>query len=82
MPCLEITESILVYCNILSNDYQQNSRVLYTFVRNKLFGQLLEISSTNSIFWQTFHVRFSYITDENSHPLEIEDKIDFTLVIN
>ena len=81
MPCLEITEVILVYCNILNNNYQQNSRVLYTFVRNKFFGQLLEISSKNFIFWKTFHVRFSYITDENSHPLEIEDKIDLTLVI-
>ena len=41
VPHLEITEVLLVHCNIVNNDYQQDSRVLYTFVPNKLFGQLL-----------------------------------------
>ena len=41
---LEITEVVLVHCNIVNNDYQQDSTVLYTFVPNKLFGQLLDIS--------------------------------------
>ena len=50
VPHLEITEIILVHCNIVSNDYQQDSRVLYTFVPNKPFGSLLEISPTNHIF--------------------------------
>ena len=50
VPHLEITEVALVHCNIVNNDYQQDSRVLYTFVRNKLFGSLLEISPTNHIF--------------------------------
>ena len=54
MPYLEITEVILVHFNIVNNEYQRNSRVLYTFVPNKPFGQLLEISSTNSIFLNTF----------------------------
>ena len=40
---LEITEVVLVQCNIVNNDYQQDSRVLYTFVPNKPFGSLLEI---------------------------------------
>ena len=48
MPHLEITEVVLVHCNIINNDYQQDSRVLYTFVPNKTFGGLLEISPTNS----------------------------------
>ena len=43
---LEIMEVVLVHCNIVSNDYQQNSGVLYTFMPNKLFGQLLDVSST------------------------------------
>ena len=43
MPYLEITEVVLVHCNILSKDYQQNSRVLYAFVPNKPFSQLLGI---------------------------------------
>ena len=46
---LEITEVVLVQCNIVNNDYQQDSRVLYRFVPNKPFGSLLEISSTNNI---------------------------------
>ena len=41
---LEITEVVLVYCNLFNNDYQQDSRMLYTFVPNKPFGSLLEIS--------------------------------------
>ena len=43
-PHLEITEVVLVHCNIANNDYQQDSRVLYTFLPNKSFGSLLEIS--------------------------------------
>ena len=50
MPHLEITEVVLVHCNIVNNDYQQDSRVLYTFVPNKPFGRLLEISPANHIF--------------------------------
>ena len=54
MPHLEINEVILVHCNIVNNDYQQDSRVLYTFVPNKSFGQLLDISPKNVIFLKTF----------------------------
>ena len=50
VPHLEITEVVLAHCNIDSNDYQQDSRVLNTFVPNKLFGSLLEISPINHIF--------------------------------
>ena len=50
VPHFEITEVVLVHCNIVNNDYQQDSRVLYTFVPNKPFGSLLEISPTNHIF--------------------------------
>ena len=54
VPHLEITEVVLVHCNIVNNDYQQDSRVLYTFVPNKPFGSLLEISATYHIFLKTF----------------------------
>ena len=47
---LEITEVVLVHFNILNNDYQQDLRILYTFVPNKPFGCLLEIPPTNHIF--------------------------------
>ena len=46
MTHLEITEVVLVHCNIAKNGYQQDSRVLYTFISNKPFGSLLEISPT------------------------------------
>ena len=86
LPHLKITEVVLVHCNIVNNDYQQDSKVLYTLVRNNSFGQLLDISPKNFIFLKTFDSEFSYIevwlTDQNSKPLEIEDKINITLVIN
>ena len=50
VPLLEITEGVLVHCNIASNGYQHDSRVLYTVVLNKSFGQLIGISPKNFIF--------------------------------
>ena len=85
VPHLEITEVVLVHCNTVNNDYQQDSRVLYTFVPNKPFGSLLEISPTNHIFLKTFNSEFPNIdvwfTDQKSQSLEIEDRIHLTLVI-
>ena len=68
VPHLEITEVVLVHCNIVNNDYQQDSRVLYTFVPNKQFDSLLEISPTNHIFLKTFNSEFQevWFTDQNS----------------
>ena len=86
VPHLEITEVVLVHCNIVRNDYQQDSRVLNTFVPNKSFGILLDISPKNFIFLKTLDSEFSYIevwfTDQNCKLLELEDKINITLVIN
>ena len=85
MPHLEITEVVLVHCNIVNNDYQQDSRVLYTFVPNKPFGSLLEISPTNHIFLKTLNSEYDEImvwfADKNSQPLEIEDRINLTMLI-
>ena len=82
---LEITEVVLVHCNIVNNDYQQEPGVLYTFVPNKLFSSLLEISPTNHIFLKTFNLEYDEIkvwfTDQNSQPLEIEDRINLTFAI-
>ena len=58
MPHLDITEVISVHSNIVNNDYQQESRVVYTFVPNKLFGELLDISPTNFILLKTFNSEF------------------------
>ena len=85
MPHFEITEVVLVYCNIVSNDYQQDSRALYTFVSNKPYGSLLEISPKKHVFLKTFVSEFQAIevwfTYQNSQPLKIEDRINLTLAI-
>ena len=52
VPHLEVAELTLIHCNLVNNDYQQDSRILYTFVPNKTFGSLLEISPTNHVFFK------------------------------
>ena len=49
-PHLEITEVVLIHFNVVNNDYQQDSRVLYRFDPNKSFGQLLDILPKNLYF--------------------------------
>ena len=71
---------------IIYSSHQQDSRVLYTFVLNKIFGQLLDNSPKHFILLKTFNPEFLYIevslTDKNSKLLETEDKMNITLVIN
>ena len=85
VPHLEAVELVLVHCNLVNNDYQQDSRILYTFVPNKTFGSLLEISPTNQVFLKPFNSEFQevkiWFTDQTSKPLELEDKINITLII-
>ena len=75
----------IVHCNIVNNNHQEDSRVLYTFVPNKPFGSLLEISPTNHIFLKTFNSEYNEIEvrfiDQNSNPLEIEDRTNLSMVI-
>ena len=84
-PHLEVVELVLFHCNLVNNDYQQDSRILYTFVPNKIFGSLFEISPTSHIFLKTFNSEFQEIkiwfTDQTSKPLEVEDRINVTLII-
>ena len=61
VPHLEITEVVLVHYNIVNNDYEQDSRVLYTFVPNKPFGSLLEIAQSNFILLEIFKSEFEEI---------------------
>ena len=85
VPRLNITEVVFVHCNIVNNDYQQDSRILYTFVPNKSFGSLLNVSPTNNILIKTFHSKYPNIkvwfTDQNIQPLELKDRINLTMVI-
>ena len=85
VPHLEIVELVLIHCNLVNNNYQKSSRILYTFVPNIEFGSLLEISPPNYIFLKTFNSEFQEIkvwfTDQHSRPLEVEDKINLTLIV-
>ena len=88
VPHLEITEVVLVvlvHCNMINDDYQEDSRVLYTFVSNEPFGSLLQISPANHIFLKTFNSKYDevivWFTDQNSQLLEVEDRINLTMVI-
>ena len=76
---LEVTEVVLIHCNVVNNSCQQNSRFLSTFVPKKSCCQLLYISPKKFIFLKIFNSELLYVkvwfTDQNSKPLEIEDKI-------
>ena len=77
---------LLIHCNVVNNHYQQNSRVLYIFLPNKSFSQLLDISPKKYVFLKNFNSTFLdiqlWFTDQNSKLPEIEDKINITLFIN
>ena len=68
IPRLENVEVALVHCNLVNNSYQQHSRVLFTFVPTKRYGQLIEIE-----IW---------FTNQNNNALEIEDNVNISLIIN
>ena len=70
---------------MVNNDYQRNSRILYTFVPNKPFRALLGISPTNHIFSKAFNSEYNEtevrFTDQNSKPLEMKNRLNLTMVI-
>ena len=76
----------VVHCNLVNNSYQQHSRVLFTFVPSKQYGQLISISPHSLIFLKTMNMEFSEIdiwfTDQNNNALEIEDNVNISLIIN
>ena len=85
VPHLEVAELALLHCNLANNDYQQDSRILYTFVPNKKFGSLLEISPKIHAFFKAFNSEFQevkiWLTGQTSILLEVEDEINATLII-
>ena len=85
VPKLGSVEVVLVHCNLVNNNYQQASKVLFTFVPNKQFGQLINITPHSLTILSTTNTAFSYIevwfTDQNSEPLEIEDSVNLTLIV-
>ena len=85
VPKLESVEVVLVHCNLVNNSYQQASKVLFTFVPNKQFGQLITISPHSLTMLKTTNSEFPFIqvwfTDQNNRPLEIKDSVNITLII-
>ena len=83
---LENVEVALAHCNLANNAYQQHSRVLFTFVPTKQYGQLISISPKSLFFLKTMEMEFSEIeewfTDQNNNALEIEDNVNISLIIN
>ena len=82
---LEAVEVVLVHCNLVYNSYQQASKVLFTFVPNKLFGQLITITPDSPTMLKKANAEFSFIkiwfTDQSNRPLEIEDNVNTALII-
>ena len=85
VPKLESVEVILEYCNLVKNHYQHTSKSLFTFVPNKQFAELINISPHSLMMMNTVNTEFSsvefWITDQTSEALEIEDNVNLTLVI-
>ena len=85
LPKLESVDLVLVHCNVVNNSYQQASKVLFTFVANKKYGQLITISPETLIMLKTVNTEFSFIeiwfTDQDNRPSEIEDSVNISLII-
>ena len=81
MSKLESAKVVLVHCHLVNNNYQQVSKVLFAFVPNKQFGQLVNIAPHSLIMLSTTNTEFSSIEVWFSEPLEIEDNVNMTLII-
>ena len=85
VPKLESVEVVLVHCNLVKNDYQHTSKVLFSFVLNKQFGQLINISPHSLTMMNTVNTEFSFVevwfTDQARKALEIGDNVNLTLTI-
>ena len=86
VPRLENVEVVLVHYNLVNNSCQQASRVLFTSVPNKQYGQLISISPNSLISLKTMNTEYSeteiWFTDQNNNVLEIEDDVNISLIIN
>ena len=84
VPKLESAEVVLVRCNLVKNDYQHTSKICFSFVPNKQFVQLINISPHSLTMINTVNTEFSFVevwfTDQISKALEIEDNVNLTLI--
>ena len=85
VPKLEGINFVLVHCSLVNNSYQQASKVLFTFVPNKKYGQLITVSPNSLIMLKAINTEFSFVeiwfTDQDNRPLEIEDSVNISLII-
>ena len=85
VPKLESAEVVLVHCNLVNNNYQQAPKVLFTFVPNKKFSQLINIAPYSLKMVNTTNTGFSFVEawfpDQNSKQFQIEDNVNMTLII-
>ena len=85
VPKIESVDLVLVHCNLVNNSYQQASKVLFTFVPNKKYGQLITVSPETLIMLKTVNTEFSFIeiwfTDQDNRLLEIEYSVNISLII-
>ena len=85
VPKLESVDLVLVHCNLVNNSYQQASKVLFTFVTNKKYSQLITVSPETLIMLKTVNTEFSFIdiwfTDQDNRPLETEESVNISLII-
>ena len=86
VPSYEVVEVVLVQCNLVENQYQQKSEVLYTFSPNECYAYLSNTEPSNLVFFKTYNTEFDEIIitfmDQNGRSLEIEYKVNLTLLIN
>ena len=79
---LRLEAVVLVHCNSVNNSYQQAFKVLFTFVSNKQFVQLITITPHSPAMLKTTNAEFSFIqvwfTDQNNRRLEIGDNVNIT----
>ena len=85
VPKLESVDLLLVHCDLVNNSYQQAPKVLFTFVPNKKYGQLITVSPEALIMLKTVNAEFSFIeiwfTDQDNKPLETEDSVNISSII-
>ena len=78
-------EVVLVYYELVNNNYQQPFKMLYTFVPNKQVGQLINMSPHSLTILNATNTELSsvevWFTDQNNKPLKIENNFNITLII-
>ena len=86
MPSPEVVEAVLVQCNLVDNKCLLKTVALYTFTPNKSYAYLLKVEPSNLVFLKTYNTEFDKIikifTDQNGRRLDMEDKVNLTMLIN